>query len=152
MGPSQKQKIYILVILACLLFLGLFFQKSTVSAPEGLKTIKMGNATIVAEPLTTKPQWIQGLSGKTSLAPNTGDLFVFDRSDYWGIWMKDMLFSIDVVWITADFKVSDIVENMTPESYPTDYKPHQPVLYVLEIPAGTVAANQIKIGQDVSIK
>jgi len=133
----------------------------SVQNPQNFKTVKIGDATIAVQLLTTKPEWIQGLSGRTSLAPNTGLLFVFDKPDYWGIWMKDMNFPIDVLWITAvytregitsDLKVSDIVQNMSPASYPTDYKPHVPALYVLEIPAGTVKVNKIMIGQKMVVK
>ena len=79
-------------------------------------------------------------------------LFVFDSDDYRAIWMKDMKFPIDVLWITSGLEISDIVENMSPESYPTLYKPHVPVKYVLEIPAGTVKNAKILVGQSVEIK
>ncbi len=122
------------------------------ASSQSFKIVKIGDVAIRAQLLTTEPQWIQGLSGTDALAPNTGMLFDFGRADYWGIWMKDMNFPIDVLWITSDLKISDIVENMSPASYPTNYKPHIPALYVLEIPAGTVRANHITVWQSIKIQ
>ena len=119
---------------------------------QSFKIVKIGDATIRAQLLTTEPQWIQGLSGTDALAPNTGMLFDFGRSDYWGIWMKDMNFPIDVLWIDSNLKIIDVVQNMSPSSYPTNYKPHVPALYVLEIPAGTVQTNHITVGQSIKIQ
>ncbi len=116
------------------------------------RIIQIGNIYINAELATTEAEQIQGLSSRTSLAPNAGMFFVFGYDSGWGIWMKDMNFPIDVLWITDDLKISDIVENMTPESYPKAYMPHVPVRYVLELPAGTVKNGGFTVGQSVILK
>ncbi|HAO64947.1 TPA: hypothetical protein DCQ44_03135 [Candidatus Taylorbacteria bacterium] len=121
-------------------------------AIKNYKTIQIGRATIQAELATTEAQQVQGLSGRTSLATSTGMLFVFDRADKWGIWMKDMNFPIDVLWIDSNLKVNYIVENMTPASYPTTYWPQTPASYVLEIPVGTIKSDGISVGQSVVLK
>ena len=119
---------------------------------ENNKTVQIGDTIINVELATTEAQQTQGLSGRTYLASNTGLLFVFDHPSNWGIWMKDMNFPIDVLWITDDFKISDIVENMAPTSYPKTYMPHEQVRYVLEVPAGTVKSGAIMVGQTVILK
>lgn len=41
----------------------------------------------------------RGLSGRASLDPDAGMLFVFDQSWYHPFWMQDMNFSLDIVWL-----------------------------------------------------
>jgi poly-gamma-glutamate capsule biosynthesis protein CapA/YwtB (metallophosphatase superfamily)/uncharacterized membrane protein (UPF0127 family) len=123
------------------------------SATESkFKTIQIGTAIIRAELATTEAEQLQGLSGRPLLAANTGMLFVFQNSADWGIWMKDMNFPIDVLWVTNGLKVSDIVENMLPSSYPNIYTSHVPTKYVLEVPAGTVKEYGITVGQSTILK
>jgi uncharacterized membrane protein (UPF0127 family) len=157
----NKNKIYVITaIIICVGILFIWFLRAqapasnspTAQNSENFKTVRIGTATIRAELATTKAEQVQGLSGRTSLPENTGMLFVFDRPSYWSIWMKDMNFPIDVLWITDDFKVSDIVENMLPTSYPKTYMPHVPVRYVLEVPIWTVKTYGIAVGQAVVFK
>lgn len=150
----SKDKFFWIVLLV--LFAGIFVWVFSLPKSAGVlanhKTIQIGGGTIRAELALTLEQQKQGLSGRTSLAPNTGMLFDFGNSSKWGIWMKDMNFPIDVLWITDNFKISDIVENMTPASYPQAYLPSVPVRYVLEIPSGGVQKYGIKVGQEVFVK
>ncbi len=101
----------------------------------------------------------QGLSGRASLAPNTGMLFVFEHRGDWGIWMKVMHFAIDIVFIgdTSDPKVGSVVavyEDVSPDTYhqtpPKIFYPPLAVPYVLELPAGWAAAHGVKEGSRVN--
>jgi uncharacterized protein len=152
----HKNKIYIFAIAFLLVAACFFVWFLRVSAPIGnpalTRAVQIGGAVINVELAVTQIEQVQGLSGRTSLATSTGMLFVFDHSSKWGIWMKDMNFPIDVLWISNDLKVVNIVENMLPSSYPKDYTPSVPARYVLEMPVGTVKDNGIKIGQDVVLK
>jgi len=88
-----------------------------------------------------------GLGDYEKLEENHGMLFEFEKTDYYGIWMKDVEFPIDVIWLDENRIVIDIEENMKPKSYPTVFKPEKPALYVLEVPAGFAADNEIERGQ-----
>lgn len=156
---SNRNKIIYLVMagIIVVVFFSMWFLRlpKHVLAPQVLKdfkTVQVGSAVINAELATTQAQQIQGLSGRAELATSTGMLFVFDRLDKWGIWMKDMNFPIDVIWISDDLKVNYIVENMLPSSYPKAYEPDALARYVLEVPVGTVKSNGIVVGQDVTVK
>lgn len=142
------------VVIICVAGLSAWFLPLHAPTNTGLvfKTIKIGEMVIRGEVAATPKQQIQGLSDRNFLATSTGMFFVFDYSARWGIWMKDMRFPIDVLWITDDLKVGDIVENMLPSSYPNDYLPKTLVRYVLEVPAGTVKNYGIVVGQDVVVK
>lgn len=83
----------------------------------------------------------KGLSGVSKLSKNEGMLFVFDDSDEYGIWMKGMLFPIDVIWIDENWKIVFFVENLSPcakdgSNCKTVY-PTKPARYILEVAAGT---------------
>jgi uncharacterized membrane protein (UPF0127 family) len=100
--------------------------------------------------LTTERARVKGLSGKTSLDANEGMFFVFDTDGEWGIWMKDMLFSIDVIWIAEDGTVVHIEEYVHPDTYPRVFTNETPARYVLEVTAGTVEAYNISVGSKVT--
>lgn len=88
-----------------------------------------------------------GLSTTESLQPNEGMLFVHQEEDFYPIWMKDMNFAIDIVWIDANKQVISIDHNVEPESYPAAFISEKPAMYILEIPAGAAAAAGIQAGQ-----
>lgn len=93
----------------------------------------------------------QGLSGKEGLSPNSGMLFYFGDEGYHNIWMKGMLFPIDIVWIRNGLVV-DIRENVSPEPPGTTaeklpvLKPLAKSNYVLEVAAGFIKTHGINIG------
>ncbi|MEA2064974.1 MAG: DUF192 domain-containing protein, partial [Patescibacteria group bacterium] len=77
-----------------------------------------------------------GLSGKNNLCDNCGMLFVFDKKDFRSFWMKDMKFSIDIIWINDD-KIVQIIKNAKlpkGKNIPT-YNSDKKINYVLEVNA-----------------
>jgi len=95
---------------------------------------------------------IQGLSGHPGLASDEGMLFFFDYSGKPGFWMKDMLFPIDIIWISDEWKIVDITKNISSDTYPQTFAPKSDARYVLEVRAGFADAHMLKIGQAVSFK
>ncbi len=98
-----------------------------------------------------------GLSRVSSLKSDEGMLFVFESKDIMPIfWMKDMLIPLDFIWINDD-KVVDVNQNVpapspnTPDSQLVRYAPKVPVDYVLEVNAGTVAREKLKVGDSVNL-
>lgn len=109
--------------------------------------LKIGRATFSTEVVRTDASRAKGLSGRSSLARHQAMLFVFDSDDTWGIWMKEMKFPIDIVWLDERKTVVHIEHNVHPDAEPyTVYKPQKPARYVLEIPAGMAKENQIREG------
>lgn len=117
--------------------------------------------TVFAEVAKTREQRQKGLSKRDSLPFNEAMLFVFERSGNYAIWMKDMKFPIDIVWIdnspNGDKKVVDIAQNAVPEPGKDDnelrrYVPKSDALYILEINAGLVRANDLQVGDVVSFE
>ena len=91
----------------------------------------------------------QGLSDRTSLAENTGMLFVFDQPVVPGFWMKDMHFPLDIIWISADSTIEGVEKNLSPDTYPKPFAPAAPVKYVLEVNAGYFDTHSLKVGMQV---
>ena len=97
----------------------------------------------------TEEKRAQGLSGRAFLPSNTSMLFEFDKPDTHGIWMKDMLFPIDIIWLDKNKIIVNLVSNAEPESYPHVYYPPKESLYVLEIRAGLIKDKNLKIGDEI---
>lgn len=109
-------------------------------------TVWLGDGVFQTSLATTSRSREKGLSGTDHLAPDQAMLFVFDTSDQWGIWMKDMNYPIDVVWLNDQKQVVYSVSNMNPDSYPEVFTPKQPARYVVEFAAGTLASKAIHTG------
>jgi uncharacterized membrane protein (UPF0127 family) len=112
-----------------------FYYTADATMPE--RVITINNVSVTVEVADTDVLREQGLSGHAPLEPGKGMLFVFSQDDMWGIWMKDMLFPIDIVWINQEGIVITVAHNVLPESYPLQsFYPTAPARYVLELPAG----------------
>lgn len=100
------------------------------------KEIRIGSSALSIEVADTESAREQGLSGRAGLPEGKGMLFVFEQDGTWGIWMKDMLFSIDIIWMDAAGTVLTVAAKVSPDSYPKIFFPVAPARYVLEVPAG----------------
>ncbi len=109
--------------------------------------IVIGTAKIRIGIADTEAEREQGLSGRPSLASDEGLFFVTDSPSILGIWMKDMLFPIDVIWFDSNLKIVTIIPNMLPESYPTIYNPLSSAQFVLEVSSGTAARAGMYVGE-----
>ena len=113
--------------------------------------MNIGGTTVSVDIASTKATRERGLSGRLALAPNTGLLFIFDQDGMWGFWMKDMLFSIDIIWTDAAGRVVTVAPNLSPQTYPQVFYPTAPAHYALEVPAGFAAAHSIQEGSMMNV-
>ncbi len=117
------------------------------------KVVRIGSESLVVEIASTPEAQALGLSGRAGLPLGTGMLFVFQNPSRAGFWMKDMKFSIDIIWIDGD-RVVDIASRVSPPGADGNvprYYPRLPASYVLEVPAGFVQDHQVKIGDEVDL-
>ncbi len=91
----------------------------------------------------------QGLSLTSSLPADVAKLFVFDSDDFWGIWMKDMRYAIDIVWLDSQKMVVHIEKSVSPDTYPIVFLPRQPARYVVELQSGVVESLALETGDSV---
>mgnify|MGYP000287599591 CR=1 FL=1 len=109
--------------------------------------VRLGSSVLQARVVKDEVGRQKGLSGVKSMKPNEALLMVFDTSDLWGIWMKDMEIPIDILWLDENGKVVHIVKNAPETDQETVYSPKEKARYVLELPAGTVQSYNFKVGQ-----
>lgn len=88
----------------------------------------------------------KGLGGMESLPENSAMLFIFQNEDIYNIWMKDMKFPIDIIWLNSSKKIVAIEENISPDTYPEIFSPGEKSFYVLETNAGFVEKNNLLTG------
>lgn len=100
--------------------------------------VRLGDGIFNARVATTAPQLEKGLSGTKQLAPGQAMLFVFGGDEKWSIWMKDMNYPIDIVWLDANKTVVYMAKNVSPDTYPQSFQPNKPARYVVELAAGTI--------------
>ena len=123
--------------------------------PSQAATVTIGDAAFQVEVLTTPAERTRGLSGRDSLEPGSGALFVFEPGRAVAIWMKDMLFDLDLVWMGEDCEVVHVTERVpkpvsgTPRVRRPRYRPSAPATYVLELNAGEVDRLGIGVGDDM---
>jgi uncharacterized membrane protein (UPF0127 family) len=115
--------------------------------------------TVGGEPLTVElavqpAEKSRGLGYRDNLAPGTGMLFVFESPEPRSFWMKGMRFCLDIVWIEQGV-IQGAAESVCPDPAGTEdadrpsFASPVPVSYVLEVPAGWLAANGFGKGTPV---
>ncbi len=118
--------------------------------PVHQKDITLGDGAFTADIADTPALREQGLSGRQPLDDAHGMLFVFEESGIHVFWMKDMLFSIDMLWLSPDKRVIYIAPNASPKSYPATFAPSQNASYVIEVAAGWAERHHVTVGSVAS--
>lgn len=115
----------------------------------------VGSAIFSVEVADAASEYQLGLGGRDSLPVDSGMLFVFRTEDQYTFWMKGMRFPLDFIWITKDCVVLEVTKDVpqSNESVPDGTLPvissSKPILYVLEINAGSVEQRGIVSGDPV---
>lgn len=96
----------------------------------------------------------QGLQGRTSLDPNKGMLFVFDRPAPRAFWMRETLIPLDILFfdeqhrfINGHFQAPPCVQDPCP-IYPSQ----GPAMYVLEMKGGEAQKMKLKPGDPLRLQ
>jgi len=90
----------------------------------------------------------QGLMFVRSLPEKRGMLFVHESPKSISMWMKNTYIALDMVFIDADGRVQQVVEQTTPHSLDI-IRSNDPALAVLEIAGGEARRLGIRPGQRV---
>ena len=131
----------ILSFILCILFLPNLY------AETGFKKICIRNICIQAEIADSFESRQHGLMFREKLTDNQGMLFIFENEDIQIFWMKNMILPLDMIWIGVDKIIVEIKENVPPCAGPCkNIIPAQKARYVLEVNAGFVKRNRIRVG------
>ena len=99
----------------------------------------------------------KGLMERAKLEKNQGMLFIFEKNGIYPFWMKNTLIPLDIIWISADKKITYIHKNAVPcqntvVALCKTIIPTNTAKYVLEINGGLSEELQIKTGDEVSFE
>jgi uncharacterized membrane protein (UPF0127 family) len=143
-------RLTVAVILVVVIILVTAFSVGRLLIPqEKTSRIEISGIVLTVELAETPSDQERGLSGRDSMAPDHGMLFVFDSPGYWGFWMHEMKFPLDIIWFDSTRQAVFIEQNLTPctpEACPV-YTPTVQAQYVLEVNAGFVRTNNIQLGE-----
>ena len=90
----------------------------------------------------------KGLMFRKNLSLGKGMLFIFPSESKVSMWMKNTLISLDIIFVSKNYKIVDIINNakaMSKEILTSKVK----AKYALEINAGLVKKLNIKIGNNI---
>jgi uncharacterized membrane protein (UPF0127 family) len=146
-----------LVAIGIISFLVIFFVLSAIGKFQQPKftTVKIGNATVKAEVADTIPKQVRGLMFRESIGKDEGMLFPFSNDAKHRIWMMNMSFPIDIIWLDSKKTIVHIEKRVPPcESLAACplYTPPKDARYVLEVNAGYSDAKGIKVGTKAELK
>ena len=152
MGKMNRVAIVLfLLMLATALGCGV----SQTESPDGA-AVRIGGDAIYTVDMAVKPEdRQQGLSGRETMAQDTGMLFVFEEEQPLHFWMKDMRFPLDIIWIDGQCRllgVSADVPTPPPNAENADIPRAQspsPARFVLELNAGEWARAGLSPGDGV---
>ncbi len=124
---------------------------AVVASPKrGTVTFKLasGDKTVNVEVVKSELAIQKGLMYRQYMAPDEGMLFLMGETKEQTFWMRNTLIALDMLFITADFEITGIVENATPKT--DDIRTvGKPSLYVLEMNGGWCKANGVTAGGKV---
>ena len=104
-----------------------------------------------AEVMVSDEDRAMGLMFRPSLPLDRGMVFVFEATDFHGIWMKNCRFPIDIVWLDEERKVVHVAESVPPcraDPCPV-YSPLRRASYVVELNAGQARREKAVLGATV---
>ena len=96
----------------------------------------------------------QGLSGRQALESGNGMLFIFDSLSRQSMWMIDMKFPLDIVWLDEQMTIVHCTYSAEPcksraecPSYSSKYR----VKYAIEMTAGDSKKYDFTLGKQLTI-
>ncbi len=130
------------------LIISVFCCGCRLDAPGG---ISINNVYIKTHIADSDIERQRGLMFAQGLAEDEGMLFVFEREGAHNFWMKNMRFSLDIIWIGKDKRIVNIRKNAQPCGISCeDIAPNTKAKYVLEVNSGFAQKNNLAVGDKVS--
>lgn len=118
-------------------------------------TATINNHILKLEIAKTSREKGTGLSARKTLEKDFGMLFLFEKPGYYPFWMKNMKFSIDIIFIRYG-RIVTIHKNVKPPIYPNEnpliYNSSEPADAVLEINAGLSEKHNFKEADTVKLE
>lgn len=134
-APKFATRDIISIFVGLVFILGLIFAYKYV-ANRNSDDLSVKGVTFKTEIVSTKEAMSQGLSGRDKINNNAAMVFDFGETAQHCMWMKDMKFAIDILWLDESDKIIAIERSVKPESFPDKFCHNGKT--VVELAAGTV--------------
>jgi len=92
-----------------------------------------------------------GLMNREEINENQGMLFIYDEPQHLSMWMKNVKFSIDIIFVNNRKIIENVIKNAEPLSS-TLYNSKGPCKYAVEVIAGFTDTYRVEKGQQIEIK
>lgn len=113
--------------------------------------VTLGGVPVQASVADTMSTRIAGLSNTPYLPDSVVKLFAFGVSGSHSIWMKDMNYAIDTIWVAEEGAIVHIEKNISPDTFPASFGSPTEAWFVVETNAGFVTENDIQVGDELVI-
>lgn len=127
--------------------LGIDFVTRMHSLRQHPVTLRLANKDLKITLADSDELRVKGLSDSLSIADDEAMFFSFEKPDKYSFWMKDMNYSIDMIWVDIHGKVIYIVSDAKPESFPKIFRPSEDAIAVIEVKSGLANRIGLKVGQ-----
>ena len=107
---------------------------------------------VTAELAVSDSERALGLMFRETMNLDQGMLFIFEAEARHSFWMKNMVMSIDILWLNRAKQIVHIEERVPPckEDPCPSYAAGVPALYVLELKAGSVSEFGLKLSDKIN--
>lgn len=127
-----------------------FFLVLHTAYPSSRKYCKIflpNGVSLTAELAITDEERQLGLMFRDTINWDQAMLFIFEEERIQTFWMKNMRFPLDILWLDREKRIVHIERHVPPckkEPCPS-YSPESPAMFVLELKAGSISKNKLKL-------
>ncbi|MGM0677126.1 MAG: DUF192 domain-containing protein [Pseudomonadota bacterium] len=119
----------------------------TDGAAAVLVPLTVGEHTLMVERAMDRVSRRQGLMFREHLPDGQGMLFAWPHDAHYSMWMKNTYIPLDVAFISADHRITDIMTMQPETTHP--HTASKPVRFALEVNAGWFERHGIEPGDKV---
>lgn len=120
------------------------------AASPVLLPARFGEVALQVELARSDQEQQKGLMFRKSMPADQGMLFVFEKEQRLGFWMKNTYLPLSIAFLNSEFEIVDIQDMM-----PLDENTHvsvSPALYALEMNQGWFRQHKIEVGAKLEIR
>jgi uncharacterized membrane protein (UPF0127 family) len=120
------------------------------SAPLETVSLTVGKEVFRVELARDKKAWAKGLSGRKTLASDSGMLFVYQDNAKRRFWMKNTHIPLSLAYISPNGTITEIIDlvPLSEKTVPSKY----PAQYVLELNKGAFHRAGVKAGDNLDFE
>jgi len=125
----------------------LLFCSAKAGKDKFIKLYFPDGSSVTAELASSDEERQQGLMFREKINEDQGMLFLFEEEGLHSFWMKNMTFSIDILWLDRQKRIVHLAPEVPP--CPSDpcpsYAPGAAAMYVLELKSGAAKRHHLKL-------